>query len=86
MNTENTRRTATALATAVAAASALTVMSAVAPAEAGARPVDPAADPVTLCLDDPTESSTGSMEIDEIVTMLKVRRARYLADRPDLLR
>ncbi|MFJ9393193.1 hypothetical protein ACIRON_30525 [Nocardioides sp. NPDC101246] len=86
MNIENTRRTTTALATAVAAAGALTVISAAVPAAAGARPVDPAADPVTLCVDDPTESSTGSMEIDEIVTMLKVRRAKYLADHPELVR
>lgn len=90
MNTTNTHRTATTLATA-AAASALIIMSAVAPTAASAHRPDPIPDPATAtrCAEgagDTEGSSIGSMDIDEIVTMLKVRRAKYLFDHPLLLR
>lgn len=77
MNTANTRRTVTTLAAAAAVAGALTIMSAVAPTTASAHRPDPIPDNVG--------SSIGSMDIDEIVTMLKVRRAMYLIDHPHLV-
>ncbi|MEU0269752.1 hypothetical protein [Nocardioides sp. NPDC006303] len=81
MNTINTRRTATTLAAAAAVAGALTIMSAVAPTTASAHRPDPA--PRCAVSDDAAVgSSLASMDIDEIVTMLKVRRAMYLADHP----
>lgn len=84
MNTTKTRRTVTNLAAAAAVAVALTIMSAVAPTTAGAHPV-PIPDPATRCAES-AGSSIASMDIDQIVTMLKVRRARYLSDHPSLVR
>ncbi|MFI5624384.1 hypothetical protein ACIA03_13050 [Nocardioides sp. NPDC051685] len=89
MNIANTRRAATTFATTAAIAGVLTIMSAVAPATANAHPVLPIPDPATRCVetvDDAVGSSTASMDIDQIVTMLKVRRAAYLNDHPLLLR
>lgn len=87
MNTATTHRTATALATA-AAAGALTIVSLIAPTAASAHRPDPVPDPVTTtrCAESAGGSSIGSMDIDEIVTMLKVRRAKYLFDHPLLIR
>ncbi|MFE7223930.1 hypothetical protein ACFU7D_03995 [Nocardioides sp. NPDC057577] len=86
MNT-TTHRTATTLAAATAVAGALTIMSAVAPTAASARRVDPVADPAARCaVSTGDASSTAPMDIAEIVTMLKVRRAKYLFDHPYLLR
>ena len=88
MNTINTRRAATTLAAAAAVAGALTVMSAVAPTAASARLPDPIPDLATRCeasIDKPVESKLASMDIDEIVTMLKVQRAMYLIDHPHLV-
>lgn len=85
MNTTDTRRTATTLASVAAVAGALTIMSAVAPTAASARRVDPEPDPATRCavsIDNTVGSSIATMEIDEIVTMLKVRWATYMADHP----
>ena len=83
-------KTTIAAATA-AVAGALTIMSAVAPTAASARRVDPNADPVAdpagrCAVSTEYASSTASMDIAKIVTMLKVRRAKYLYDHPYLLR
>ena len=89
MNTANTPGTVTTLAAAAAVACALTIMSAVAPTTASAHRPDPVPDPATRCAasaDNTVGSSLASMDIDEIVTMLKVRRARYLIAHPYLLR
>lgn len=89
MNTTNTCRTVTNLAAAAAVAGALTIMSTVAPTAASAHFPGPVPDPATGCTEsacDTGGSRIGSMEIDEIVTMLKVRRAKYLFDHPHLLR
>lgn len=83
MNTATTHRTATALATA-AAAGALTIVSLIAPTAASAHRPDPVT--TTRCAESAGGSSIGSMDIDEIVTMLKVRRAKYLFDHPLLIR
>ena len=85
MNTTNTRRAVTNLAATVAVAGALTIMSAVAPTTAGAHPADPIPDPTTRCAES-VGSSIASMDIDQIVTILKVQRARYLIDHPSLVR
>jgi hypothetical protein len=82
MNTTNIRRT-TALATAAAATATAAVLAlgtvSASPADAD-RPA-PDGGPTTT-----VGSSVMSMDIDEIVTMLKVHRAQYLIDHPRLLR
>jgi hypothetical protein len=78
MNSTNTRRTAATLATATAAVLALGTVSA-SPADAN-RPAPDGGRTTTV------GSSTVSMDIDEVVTMLKVQRAQYLIDHPRLLR
>jgi hypothetical protein len=78
MNGTNIRRTATTLATATAAMLALASVTA-SPADANRRAPDGGRTTTV-------GSSTVSLDIDEIVTMLKVQRAQYLIDHPSLLR
>ncbi|MGY2702344.1 MULTISPECIES: hypothetical protein [unclassified Nocardioides] len=78
MNTTNARLAAATATAATAAVVALGPVSA-SPANAN-RPA-----PSEGCSTTP-RASTASMDIDQIVTMLKVQRAQYLIDHPRLLR
>jgi hypothetical protein len=79
MNSTNIRRTTATLATATAAVLALGTMSA-SPALAGRTTPDGGGRTTTV------GSSTVPMDMDLVVTMLKVKRAQYLIDHPGLLR